>query len=1444
MRKHQARQLRRNPRPGRKTGSVMIMVVALLVLMALIGTAYIATARYDRGSAVQNSNNVQIDLLVESVLTMCKTSVAADLLDGNGNYRTLNTTGTLIGPKDTWYYNHTTSTLIDPLTNERFDYWLSDRTPDYGPTGANGTDHYYWGRISQPLTSENEIVSGTLSSVRGYFEDPTYYPNPGPINATTNPLLLRFRNGFDTELEPTSKIWNGVPMPAFLITTSIPGVDRALAADADGDGVADSFLVRMPIGTVNGLTYYYAVRIIDNAAALNINTAWADLAVNSTGASISNGQRLFPSSVNLIDLIPGNASLANAEFDKLRMFRTQASPPYNPNSGVQVQLASPITDGHFNNPSTIRNDFLFYNEHDAFWTQLGRRIENPGYIPNGSLARHYRAFPMSDMVALSAHFILNARYDTTASENVLFNTLGGPRMAAGVRTKAYAPDDIMQNDFSWGHQNFWYDPPNGSAKDYARRPLIVTSNSVSNAISPRYSRTEDTNNDGILSAAEDINHNQRIDPLVATNDMLPYYPSEIVPFNQASNIMSGDYVWMYDDNNVPIPYIAEHQVGSISPWAPQGDWYWEFQPYFTQPLKASLNTATFRELYRAYWNVMSGDKGNDTPYGELVPPPAPPGAQPPDYSSHDPYAVPHIQHQFRSSLRDVHKTTAGFGTFTYRFPPFQQLLLRAALASVNTIDMRDNDDDVTSRRIFLRITDNTTQQGRPISNSTREVEVTVYGFERQPFITEVYAHTDVATPLPQSGVPNPKGYVAVELFNPFDKDINLDGWVLGLIDRRRTDTSNVTPPTPDRWKHTIIPLRTLDNTFIVPKNGGYLVLDNHKAQPLAAEKYAARARPPHITITGTPKFVYELYRVFEDPSNGNPSEKQGGGELVLLRPRKAGGTAPLYRKRDVLYDRYDEGDTANKVHDLVPVDQFDFTGLKLKSAPAAGGPPIKVESWHYMRTSGTSGDNRWKCVYPGRYDAGVPVTRPRHELHAKQPWDAPLLDPNDGVAKPQVDVKLGAADIASYTNNFPPIQLNNRDFPGPMPITGDTDPDNPYFGQTGNKRVNSFPFGGFQRVGDIMQVPFMGAYRVREVNVDAAGNHLEDNTTHVAQLKYGADVFLELNTLPMDCSFADDAIAANDAFENVGRFCPLMESFYTSFSPTLNPPFDPKLVTHADWRLHTYDFAHRVFDYFTVIAPNDDYFPNVNPDRTPDPNKDNTPFYRFRNNNTPPRWERRLSGNAGPNNLPREHAEPVKNIDDGTPNSDDRAGIHGLININTANWKVLSTVPFTNNLAINEQIAKAIVSYRDYGDVTVTPNRPPRPFESVLDLMNVRIKINNQVTTFAELHYPPGSNPPNDPNDQHGDFSPFDYDTSQPPALDQVTDANEFEQRYLLINRISNLLTTRSDSFTAYVIVQGWRNANTKDAELVVQRRAAMLIDRSTVTKDNREPRTMLIPVE
>ena len=69
---------------------------------------------------------------------------------------------------------------------------------------------------------------------------------------------------------------NGINYPAlstYYKHDSTKGFETVMAASASGNGIADSFLWRLPIGTIDGVTYYAAVRIIDNNSAINVNTA-------------------------------------------------------------------------------------------------------------------------------------------------------------------------------------------------------------------------------------------------------------------------------------------------------------------------------------------------------------------------------------------------------------------------------------------------------------------------------------------------------------------------------------------------------------------------------------------------------------------------------------------------------------------------------------------------------------------------------------------------------------------------------------------------------------------------------------------------------------------------------------------------------------------------------------------------------------------------------------------------------------------------------------------------------------------------------------------------------------------------------------------------------------------------------------------------------------------
>jgi hypothetical protein len=181
-----------------------------------------------------------------------------------------------------------------------------------------------------------------------------------------------------------------------------------------------------------------------------------------------------------------------------------------------------------------------------------------------------------------------------------------------------------------------------------------------------------------------------------------------------------------------------------------------------------------------------------------------------------------------------------------------------------------------------------------------------------------------------------------------------------------------------------------------------------------------------------------------------------------------------------------------------------------------------------------------------------------------------------------------------------------------------------------------------------------------------------------------------------------------------------------------------------------------------------------------------------------------------------------------------------LININSAGWKVLASLPMVLQRASdpnpgfvdsdkNERLARQIVYYRDVDEIPrpATGNPPPHPhgpFRSPMELLLVP----NFMNAMGTLNF-------NSAGPLQGDFS-----TMNSPADDHV--AGDFEKKFLALNRISNLITTRSDSFTAYIQVQGWRDAGTANAKLVAQRRLAFIVDRSRVTAVKKTPAVYNVP--
>jgi hypothetical protein len=183
----------------------------------------------------------------------------------------------------------------------------------------------------------------------------------------------------------------------------------------------------------------------------------------------------------------------------------------------------------------------------------------------------------------------------------------------------------------------------------------------------------------------------------------------------------------------------------------------------------------------------------------------------------------------------------------------------------------------------------------------------------------------------------------------------------------------------------------------------------------------------------------------------------------------------------------------------------------------------------------------------------------------------------------------------------------------------------------------------------------------------------------------------------------------------------------------------------------------------------------------------------------------------------------------------DNVGVDGLININTAPWRVLATLNLASgNAADNVLLAQAIVQYRQkYG-----------PFTSILDLNKVTdvsgVTTNSFQNGWGTINLAAVTT-------SNGIIGP--YDPSFPSSSGIANNIpQDFQGQFANLTRISNLITTRSDSYTVYICVQGWQNANSTTAGLTptlkVIRRYAFVADRSAISalQQSRFLKTLTVP--
>ena len=1329
---------------GPRRGSVLIFVVGLLMLMAIVATAFLASSRADRTAVARHQVNTQADLLLDAVRGMVVQSLSAKADPGADGYLPI---APLQSTDASPALTGTVAEFHSDVDAPAWDRVLADRYPA-GVVPATG---------AAATAARWSYVSGSplVGQARGGSADLTTDQFASPLYTAANPQRYSTRRHMEATSvrvrRDASRLY-----PAFKITDTADTKNVGavvMAADADGDGIADAGLFPLTVGPVGGISYYGAVRVIDNAAAVNVSTAWENW--RAAGDEDYRLQGNFtPANVELVRLLEGPAYTDGPDPGRFAAFQTERQ------GGLATASLTPVRD------DKATPYFQWATRFDAFYFGAGQRLTRPG--SNGPA--RYAGLNFAEATDLAYRFTLTPPQSRSAFGRCFPNATGyGPTTrpaAAAVNRLPYAPDQAAD----WFNKIFNTDALAPAARPI--RPYVVAHNPVSNA-APAFLNAPD--GPVTATAATDVPAGLTSDEVQrnghwryrgAWNGDKLYHINEWVRYGGKAYVATANHTGQTPGTDAAAPFWAE------APWT-------------TRPVKLNPNTASFGLLMAAYWGVMAD--------GPMV---KPLGTPDPEYGGTAVWT-------FGDVVRPGHGSVP--------LPPYYVKQLRAALAAVNTIDLRDQDNDVTSRTITMRDV-----------NGANPVTAQVYGTERQPYLTEAEVH------ITKEDEP----YVALELHNPYPVLLKLDDLHLAYRDRS-TNGPPIEIDAAPAFTGKSIPAY------------GFLVMES---DPLSRPMNTPGKYPTTgvVAVSG-----------LQALARGNDRE------LLVLRTRRYDGV-PIFGSNHPA-DTFTERTAASlNLPDLVPVDGLEFFGINAGQSNRMVDPTDATQTvaiadrYHYRRaTEDGAGRRRWQCVYAGPYDrsAAGDTRRMRGLVRDRRPQ----VDPDTGVFDPADETYLTAPgfgakdpDYATPTHNdysrnvvpdfFPAsvptatYRVRNLELatPGTAGPWGGIVAEDAAFKQpvtpayatlADGSSASAFPFGGFARTGDLLAVPFVGSYRI-----EGSG-------------------FAEMNPVTLDAAFAEDGDAADDTdvdgqspFEQLGRFCPLYRATggtvtYNDFWGRPNPGAPGKPVgvptgfTADDTAPayfatpingHRYAWAADFFDYFNVLSPQESFYPNVDPLGT-DPTVGTAA--------QTPKWPGGTTVTTPADLLPQPvpHAIWSDSAKLKAVAHDETAATQGLVNLNTANAYVIAQVPFTNDADANADIGYAIVHYRENVG----------PLRSLFDLQRIvvpdvdgykpkRLGIGSRIAdAFAR-----GDDA--DPGPEQGCVSPYVTDKASNYAAAAGVPATvgvrgDYRGRYLVLNRVSNLVCFRSDCFTAYLLVQGWRDAGTDHPTLAVERRAAMIVDRSGV---------------
>ncbi len=671
----------------RRSGSALILVVVLTVLLSLIGLMFILASRIEQATSASVSVERDLSAAADSVVDRINKVLVDDLFGARRQARLCsgaseNVPGTAVAYNE----RYDSPGTMDP--------WLMSVNPG-------------WSEIDtvSPADLRNDIVTWfNLSDL--YFDifgisGFNVYGLMGPGMKVGPDLYYA-----STALAGTPQISSNIGLPK---------------ADADGDGVWDSIWIKLPnINSSKGEPIYSAVRILDNCALLNLNTAFK-LEATSDGPYLS-----------------------ALDYERFR----RGGDRNDDRPADDVPLADRIRKARMADPAAVLDTVAQYHN------RVILKIEKPD-------PARYRLFDLADELELRNRFLLSSSFESRLERR-----------------------DVANLTFDAGV------PGVGGGGLYSALFIPVTDESRTITVSTgSYTRTKF---DEWKIRMNSANFDDKSGAY--------YLPSAPAP-DQEPEI---DFRWKYDRRHVCTFYSFDRNIRSGPDMILDPIVESLREAYLRQvdPSVKAQRLAMLDTVMAVFWPA----NGSVVATRDLVI----------DNTPESRRAILQLLYALRAyylryglikenSILTLDQIRADLADPAHPRRLLNKAARKAAQTVANMIDYLD-DTSATLGPLFQKNSDPTfineavvrqlvSDVSRNASNNSIDLSSdprydfglgshVVYGYERQPFISELYCT------FSSSGI----GRFAVEFVNPYDQDISLTGWRIVAGNPKNNPRTLVFPP--------------------------------------------------------------------------------------------------------------------------------------------------------------------------------------------------------------------------------------------------------------------------------------------------------------------------------------------------------------------------------------------------------------------------------------------------------------------------------------------------------------------------------------------------------------------------------------------------------------------------------------------------------------------------